>query len=126
MSYTSELASPPPTPRFSGPHTLEEISIIQAEWALLKPKLDGILRDKGQAENIRWATSGTALQIPETMPFVDVIAVANWALDEATRRHLESVMEATLDSELSKRTFMVYRDEKPLASLGTTAGQRGH
>lgn len=65
-------------PRFPGPYTPEEISIIQAEWALLKPKLDGILRDKGQAENIRYATSGTTLQIPKAMYFVDVIVVDNW------------------------------------------------
>lgn len=99
---------PPYVPRLPGPHTPQEINIIQAEWVLLQPKLTGILRDQGQAENIGYAARGTVLQISETIASIDVIVVANRDLDAATKRRLESVMEATLDAELSKRTLMVY------------------
>lgn len=122
MSYTgTELTSSPHVPRIPGPHSPQEISVIQAEWALLQPKLDGILRDRGQAENVRYAAIGTVLQIPETMPFVDVVVVTNWALDGETKSRLESVMEATFDAELSKRTFMVYRDGKAPTALGSSS-----
>lgn len=64
------------------------MNVIQGEWVLLQPKLDGILRDRDQAENARYTATDAVLKMPEAMPSIDVAVVPNWDLDEATKHRL--------------------------------------